>query len=473
MRHDRLELFGIAVIDRLVIQLDEIASLSEVRMFNSRRLWWKRGFLIDLKNGRRIGVAVPEPFGRRWRSKLSGGTLPELPAVEIEKSEIVPLLIPLVLGFVASAVLAIIRRVWRAANKDIPGVPPTGSPDRRSTGKILALVGGLAVLLAVAGGIISYRYRIQEQRSMVAAQAHSSIEPRPPTRERQFNAGPYVAEFPGGGRIELLAIRPNSSTNQPWWQPDGLLSAFGRDVQPTSQARHPAGVVAIFREEFPQHLDHWPRANGVWGNDATFQNGVEGFGPSNQPFSNGLLAMYFDDARSDGEETTLTVKAATAPWQTLSTATPGLLNSLWPRSAEDRWSFAATSAGDLKVHNPHLTENSLCEYRFAAVDLDEKEYLATETIRSPSETFSSYEVIFNGLPRKAVREVRWEARPFETVEFHHVSLNPGHRTTVAVKDFGGKNRSAPAKPAPSADLGSVMEREVRTATAPMPVGRIP
>jgi serine/threonine protein kinase len=85
MHHDRLELFGIAVIDRLVIRLDEIASLSEVRMFNSRRLWWKRGFVLDLKNGRRIGVAVPEPFGRRWRAKLSGGTLPELADGETEK----------------------------------------------------------------------------------------------------------------------------------------------------------------------------------------------------------------------------------------------------------------------------------------------------------------------------------------------------------------------------------------------------
>ncbi len=87
---DRLELFGIAMIDRLEIPLDEIATGSEVRMFNGKLLWWKRGFVLDLKNGRRIGVAVPEPFGRRWRAKLSGGILPELPALETEKSENVP-----------------------------------------------------------------------------------------------------------------------------------------------------------------------------------------------------------------------------------------------------------------------------------------------------------------------------------------------------------------------------------------------
>jgi len=86
LHNDRLELIGIAVIDRLVVRLDEIASISEVRWFNGKRLWWKHGFVLDLKNGRRIGVAVPEPFGRRWRAKLSGGTLPGLLDVENEKA---------------------------------------------------------------------------------------------------------------------------------------------------------------------------------------------------------------------------------------------------------------------------------------------------------------------------------------------------------------------------------------------------
>ncbi len=84
---DRLELHGIALIGELVIPLKEIASVSEVRWFNGRRLWWKSGFVLDLKNGRRIGVAMPEPFARRWRAKLGGGTLPELPAESESKNE--------------------------------------------------------------------------------------------------------------------------------------------------------------------------------------------------------------------------------------------------------------------------------------------------------------------------------------------------------------------------------------------------
>jgi uncharacterized integral membrane protein len=87
---DRLELIGIAMIDRLVIPLADIASLSEVRWFNGERLWWKRGFVLDLKDGRRVGVAVPEPFGRRWRACLSGGSLPELSETKSENVESAP-----------------------------------------------------------------------------------------------------------------------------------------------------------------------------------------------------------------------------------------------------------------------------------------------------------------------------------------------------------------------------------------------
>ena len=74
---DRLELIGIAMIDRLEIPLADIAAISEVRWFNGTRLWWKCGFVLDLRDCHRVGVAVAEPFARRWRARLSGGTLPE------------------------------------------------------------------------------------------------------------------------------------------------------------------------------------------------------------------------------------------------------------------------------------------------------------------------------------------------------------------------------------------------------------
>ena len=92
---DRLELLGIALIDRLVIPLADIAAISEVRWFNGKRLWWKCGFVLDLKNGQRVGVAVAEPIARRWRARLSGGTLPEHSEAKSENLETVRRFSPL------------------------------------------------------------------------------------------------------------------------------------------------------------------------------------------------------------------------------------------------------------------------------------------------------------------------------------------------------------------------------------------
>jgi hypothetical protein len=74
----RLELFRV-IGEPIIVPIADIASISEARWFNGRRLLWKRCFELDLNNGQRVNVAVPEPFGRRWRASLSHGNLPEIP----------------------------------------------------------------------------------------------------------------------------------------------------------------------------------------------------------------------------------------------------------------------------------------------------------------------------------------------------------------------------------------------------------
>jgi len=76
---DRLELIPIMSAP-ITVTLHDIKSLAEVRWFNGTRLWTKCGFVMELANGQRVGVAVPAPFARRWRARLSRGSLPEIPA---------------------------------------------------------------------------------------------------------------------------------------------------------------------------------------------------------------------------------------------------------------------------------------------------------------------------------------------------------------------------------------------------------
>ncbi len=77
MHEDRLELIPVIGTPITVI-LADIVAVKEVKWFNGTRLWFKKGFVMDLANGQRVGVAVAEVFARRWRSRLSRGTLPEL-----------------------------------------------------------------------------------------------------------------------------------------------------------------------------------------------------------------------------------------------------------------------------------------------------------------------------------------------------------------------------------------------------------
>jgi hypothetical protein len=79
LHEDRLELIPI-VGSPITVLLADIAGISEVRWFNGKRLWVKKGYVMEFAEGRRVGVAVAEAFARRWRSRLSRGSLPETAA---------------------------------------------------------------------------------------------------------------------------------------------------------------------------------------------------------------------------------------------------------------------------------------------------------------------------------------------------------------------------------------------------------
>jgi tRNA A-37 threonylcarbamoyl transferase component Bud32 len=76
---DRLELIPVSG-PPMTVALANIVAVAEVRWFVAQFLWWKKGFVLELANGQRVGLAVAEVFARRWRSRLSRGSLPEIGA---------------------------------------------------------------------------------------------------------------------------------------------------------------------------------------------------------------------------------------------------------------------------------------------------------------------------------------------------------------------------------------------------------
>ena len=68
---DRLELLGVTG-QPITIPLSDIESLTEIRWFNGRRLWWKRGLKIERRSGPPVALALADPVFRRWKPFLSG-----------------------------------------------------------------------------------------------------------------------------------------------------------------------------------------------------------------------------------------------------------------------------------------------------------------------------------------------------------------------------------------------------------------
>ena len=110
LHEDHLELIPV-VGSPITVILADIVAVKEVRWFNGTRLWLKKGFVMDLANGQRLGVAVADVFARRWRSRLSRGALPEVPAEARQPFKANPGWTVLMLG--AVAVLAVVLMLGR------------------------------------------------------------------------------------------------------------------------------------------------------------------------------------------------------------------------------------------------------------------------------------------------------------------------------------------------------------------------
>jgi predicted Ser/Thr protein kinase len=104
LHQDRLELRPAWHGTTMIIPFSDIISLREVRWMYVP-LVWKRGFVLQLANGERIGVAVPEPFAQRWRAPLSRGRLTEMAPHERPGAT---LELPDFRGFAVIAVIALL-----------------------------------------------------------------------------------------------------------------------------------------------------------------------------------------------------------------------------------------------------------------------------------------------------------------------------------------------------------------------------
>jgi serine/threonine protein kinase len=71
LANDRLELLGVTG-QPITIPLSDIQSVTEIRWFNGKRLWWKRGLKIDRRGAPPVLIALAGSVILRWKPFLSG-----------------------------------------------------------------------------------------------------------------------------------------------------------------------------------------------------------------------------------------------------------------------------------------------------------------------------------------------------------------------------------------------------------------
>ncbi len=233
--------------------------------------------------------------------------------------------------------------------------------------------------------------------------------------------------LPGGTTVELIGISTNPSGPKTWWAPNG--SPLGK--APLDQANRP----------FERPADRKMRGFAV---RVTVPKGIEGFATEWSiaqssgygADSSGTAALgvvgAWADLPSDAGTTTVRLGTAIGAWKTELTAMGGGTTAIVP----DQGSIGVTRARAIPKGCAIVAADSLRgpNVRIVAVDLDGKEHTQSAGSVSSSGNLRMSDLEFD-LPLDRVKEIRFQTRPFEWVEFKDVPLEPRE-----VGDFPGGRR---------------------------------
>jgi hypothetical protein len=288
----------------------------------------------------------------------------------------------------------------------------------------------------------------------------------PPPPARLFAQGaPFVATLPNG-TMELLAVRPFPDDDT-GWSPDGaptdvpyrLESSFKNYPQ-----YFPALANNLRRYEFVLQWDVPIGASILV--DGQYFSTTPSAKASSKEGRWQSTSVVCKVAQRDAEEWGLTVYVADGEWQTIARQKTGFLGRFGSTAGRDNWSWSEQPDGAVVLHLDRVSKPSEdLERRFVAVDKSGKEHQSwtSKTETRSDETFSVFEATFGGssasmeaeqnLRLTDITEFRMQVRRGKPVRFENISLRPGHKTTVTVRDYlspsaasASRNNNSPATP---------------------------
>lgn len=237
------------------------------------------------------------------------------------------------------------------------------------------------------------------------------------------NAGaPFLASLPKGG-IELVAISYHPSTNQPWWKPDGSPDREG----PFQVERIWVNAGESQAREFLIRLIGLPAdaSEPTWEFDNGGSQATGGWASKRgRPLEDLRAAAVVlpETART----VTFRVGIALGLWETLVSERGDSKGGVSVRSRDGQsWTVSFSEPADKDGCAVVTVAHSVKEWeaRVVAVGTDGTEHLST------GQTFGGgalhhYSAKFSKLPLLAVKEFRFQVRPYHWVEFREVALRP-------------------------------------------------
>ena len=330
---------------------------------------------------------------------------------------------------------------------------------KSSTGKIVAIGcgvvagGGCLVLMLILVGFIWLRAaKVQTVRSEREAMQRA-------VTARTLTGPPFVARM-YQAKVELLVLADQPWTNTVGWQPDGQASAVPFPIDHGSMNSWAEGKVTkkiAFRiwNESPEGMSY-PVGRT---DDAS---GVSATGSSLRPAWKRQPVTEFIQlicCPTNAQTMNISLGLANGAWETAVTLGKG------GSAASGDWSAtcnAVTGHSDVAVGCTYSKYEDW-ESRMVYVDDHGKVVPIQENMSHAGDNPQTGATLLVSSNEYAhIKEFQLQRRKYQWAEFLNVSLQPGHATTVTVKDSGENNPAAPTPPAaaPALAFGPVVERVI-------------
>jgi hypothetical protein len=282
------------------------------------------------------------------------------------------------------------------------------------------------------------------------------------------SSGSWIAKLPAGGEIELVAIGEHPSAGKPWWRPDGTVcsslpfdnqndttDSFGDYDRAKVSAREMVFCKRgwLVGESYTVEFFPFSTDTGVRGRELVRRNGKT---------LKGYERLKF--ALPNMKTTNVRFRVALGEWQTIfsrkeeesgeKSYTQMCSKKTWniPRPCMD----PISADGCTIVSIAYFVSNAY-QTRIVAVDEQGVEYPAENVERSmlPLE-MTQLTATFPRLKTKN-QEFRFQARPYQWVEFRNIALKPELHQSEAVEVLVAKETSSestpPSPPAPLPQAG--------------------